>query len=401
MTIEGTEERRERSQGAIGQIEARGGEFVKAVEATRMPMAVTDPTIPGNPIVFVNPSFLEMCGYEKSEVLGQNYHFMSGPHTDAEVRHRIDRALTAEQEVTEEVLFYRKDGREIWVSQFVSPVIEAGRVVKHFASFFDITDRVNALRRVGELNATLERQVRRRTRRLERANQRLSEEIERRRRLEIVLRDALAEGEDLMRQKDFLVDEVNHRAKNALAVAASLLLVQAHHSREDATRDALTTAHNRLTRIADVYAMLNQGTTPERVDMADYLHRLASGLVESLQAEPGQVKLEAEIEELSWPPELAVPIGLITNETLTNAFKHAFPGGRHGTVRLHLEADEERAILCIADDGVGLSGEKREGALGQELVAVLVRQIKGNAKTERSEHGGVTVTVTFPSPGIE
>jgi PAS domain S-box-containing protein len=126
----------------LGVVEGRRGPFVAAVEATRMPMAITDPQVADNPIIYANASFLELCGYGREEVLGQNYFFLVGERSDPAVAARVEAAMAARRRFVEDVPFHAKDGREVWVSMFVSPVIEDDRVVQHFASFLDIGDRV-------------------------------------------------------------------------------------------------------------------------------------------------------------------------------------------------------------------------------------------------------------------
>ena len=380
----------------VGRAEARGGPFVEAVEATRMPMVVTDPALAGNPVTYANAAFLELFGYRREEVLGRNYLFLAGPGTDPEVARRVDRAMAAGRDVVvEEVLLRAKDGREVWVSLFVAPMAEDGRVVRHFASLLDVTGRVEGERRDRELNGTLERRVAERTRRLE-------AEVERRVRLEAVLRDRLAREQEHVRRKEFLVREVNHRTKNAIAMAAALLGMQAARSGDPGTREALETARGRLSLIAEVHELLYQGGAPEAVDFAAYLRRLGPALVASLEAGPDRVEVlvEVEVEEATWGPDLAIPLGLVVNEAVTNALKHAFPGGRRGRVRIGLRRAGGGAVrLSVEDDGVGLPERRREGGLGLELVEALARQAGGEASVAAAPGGGTAVAVSFPDPG--
>ena len=109
-------------------VEGGGGPFVAAVEATRMPMAVTDPQVADNPIIYANAAFLDLCGYGREEVLGQNYFFLVGEHADPGVAARVETAMAARREFIEGVPFRAKGGREVWVALFVSPVVEDGRV---------------------------------------------------------------------------------------------------------------------------------------------------------------------------------------------------------------------------------------------------------------------------------
>src|SRR5215212_7020539 len=113
------------AEGSIEAFQRGGGPFVAAIEATRMPMVVADPTVEGNPIVYVNQSFLDLFGYAREEVLSQNYFFLAGANTDPEVEGRIRAAMRAEEPLNQEVMLYAKDGREIWAAQFVSPVRDA------------------------------------------------------------------------------------------------------------------------------------------------------------------------------------------------------------------------------------------------------------------------------------
>jgi len=244
------------AERGVRTVEGRGGPFVAAVEATRMPMVVTDPGVPGNPIVFANPSFLELCGYGRDEVLGQNYFFLAGQHADPAVAARVEAAMSARLQFVEDVPIHAKDGREVWFSMFVSPVVEDGRVVQHFASFLDISARVARERELRDAKATLDRRVATRTKRLQQANARLAEEVERRQRTEATLRDALAQGQEDIRYRDFLIREVDHRTKNALQLATSLLGVQARHVDDPACRGALETAMGRLRRLGAVHALL-------------------------------------------------------------------------------------------------------------------------------------------------
>ena len=88
----------------VRSIEARRGLFVEAVEATRMPMAVTDPCVIDNPIIYANAAFLELCGYEHDEVIGRNYFFLVGEHADPDVAGRVEAAMAARRQFTEDVL---------------------------------------------------------------------------------------------------------------------------------------------------------------------------------------------------------------------------------------------------------------------------------------------------------
>lgn len=119
--------------------------FFAAVKTTRMPMIVTDPRQPDNPIVFANPAFINMTGYGEDELLGRNCRFLQGPDTDPETVAEVRRALEQKREVSVDILNYKKNGASFWNALFISPVYdEAGEVIYFFASQLDISRRRDA-----------------------------------------------------------------------------------------------------------------------------------------------------------------------------------------------------------------------------------------------------------------
>lgn len=119
--------------------------FFAAVKTTRMPMIVTDPRQPDNPIVFCNEAFSFMTGYSEQEILGTNCRFLQGPETDRDVVGQIRAAVERRDEIAVELLNYRKNGSTFWNALFVSPVYDdAGELVYFFSSQLDISRRREA-----------------------------------------------------------------------------------------------------------------------------------------------------------------------------------------------------------------------------------------------------------------
>src|SRR5215211_2450675 len=142
--LAGTPARR-RAERHIEGVRQQGGMFVEAVRVTRMPMMVTDPTLPGNPIVFANSAFIELSGYTADEVLGQDPHFMNGEKTDPAAIRRYETAIMEGRDETLEILQYRKDGSQFRAMLFASPVDDGqGTITSHFLSYLDITRRYAA-----------------------------------------------------------------------------------------------------------------------------------------------------------------------------------------------------------------------------------------------------------------
>ncbi|HEU4457518.1 MAG TPA: histidine kinase famiy protein [Methylibium sp.] len=119
--------------------------FFAAVETTRMPMLITDPRRPDNPIVFANQAFLHMTGYTPAELIGRNCRFLQGPETDPATVDAVREAVLSQREIATEILNYRKDGSSFWNALFISPVRNrAGELTYFFASQLDVSRRRDA-----------------------------------------------------------------------------------------------------------------------------------------------------------------------------------------------------------------------------------------------------------------
>src|SRR5215211_9216726 len=151
----------------IEAVREQGGLFVEAVRVTRMPMLVTDATLPGNPITFANKAFIELSGYTIDELLGQDPHFMNGEDTDPAAVQQYQASIRAGRDETLEILQYRKDGTPFRAMLFASPLDDGqGRVTNHFLSYLDITRRYDAEESLRALTVELEARVAARTQQL-------------------------------------------------------------------------------------------------------------------------------------------------------------------------------------------------------------------------------------------
>ncbi|RVU20604.1 hybrid sensor histidine kinase/response regulator [Methylobacterium oryzihabitans] len=123
----------------------QGDIFFAAVETTRMPMIVTDPRQPDNPIIFANWAFRTMTGYEPEEMIGRNCRFLQGPETDPDTVAEIRDAIRDRREIATEILNYRKNGSSFWNALFVSPVYDrSGELIYFFGSQLDVSRRRDA-----------------------------------------------------------------------------------------------------------------------------------------------------------------------------------------------------------------------------------------------------------------
>lgn len=137
------------------------------------------------------------------------------------------------------------------------------------------------------------------------------------------------------RVKDVLYRELRHRTKNDLAMAASVLNLQARSHPSQEVRDALATAVGRLLSLSKAHERLDPVAEGDGVQMREYIEALCQSLRDSMDHAP-MVSLQVDGDNVELPVERAVPVGLIVNELVTNAYKHAFSGGREGAVTVSL-----------------------------------------------------------------
>jgi PAS domain S-box-containing protein len=123
-------------------LQDRGNIFFAAVEMTRMPMVVTDPRQPDNPIVFANGAFFDLTGYSNEETIGRNCRFLQGPQTDRSTVDEVRQAVSEERAVAVDILNYKKGGKPFWNALFLGPIFDQdGKLLYFFASQMDITER--------------------------------------------------------------------------------------------------------------------------------------------------------------------------------------------------------------------------------------------------------------------
>lgn len=194
-------------------------------------------------------------------------------------------------------------------------------------------------------------------------------------------------------RKDALLQEVHHRVKNNLAVICSLFYLESIHSRDEETAEIFQDMQNRVHSMALVHESLYGAENLARIDFAEYARNLAEDILASHGNPTVPVRLKTELEPVTMSADLAVPCGLILNELVSNAFKHGFPEGTEGEIKLTLHSDAGgRYTLCVQDSGVGIPAGldfKTSQSLGLKLVRLLTQQIRGSFELVGSDPGTV------------
>lgn len=191
----------------------------------------------------------------------------------------------------------------------------------------------------------------------------------------------------MLKERDVLLQEIHHRVKNNLQVISSLINMQVRRLSDGPNRDALSDCQTRVQAIALIHETLYQSRDYAQIPFSEYAKSL-SNVVFHAGAQPSSVTLELDIAEVSLAVDRAIPCGLILNELISNALKHAFPEGRPGTVRVELSSlAAGRLTLAIEDDGVGIPTDldvSRSGRLGLQLVRTLAGQLDAELFVQRA-----------------
>ncbi|MDB4989886.1 MAG: putative signal transduction histidine kinase, partial [Myxococcaceae bacterium] len=309
-------------------------------------------------------TYLNMLGYEDLSEL-------SGRRMVESVVHPDSRKLVAEREQAREagavlpptsVLCVRRDGSELFMEGASTAIVFDG-LPCHVFVVRDVTDREHA----EQVRLTTERATR-----------------------------------ESLREKEVLLKEIHHRVKNNLQVIVSLINLQASKLEDPATRAAFEETRSRVHAIALLHERLYGSKNLGRIDMRDYLRGLASDL-SSANVDARVISLHVEAEDLYFEMDAAVPIGLIVNELVTNAYKHAFPqhfsGG--GNVHVALKRDGTDITIVVSDDGIGYPeglDPDNVDSLGLLLISSLSQQLEGAVSFDARSDGARCV-VRFPDRG--
>ncbi|UIJ37976.1 response regulator [Desulfobaculum bizertense] len=237
----------------------------------------------------------------------------------------------------------------------------------------------------------LEREVERRTHELLLANEELNKNIEDRLKIEKKLSASLEE-------KEVLLKEIHHRVKNNLQIISSLLYLQSQHIPDPLAKEVFTESRCRVKSMALVHEKLYQSTDIAKIDYNEYLQQFVDFLKTTYLPPTHDIELKLNVNDVYLPVDSAIPVSLIINELVTNAFKYAWPQAVTGTLTLDLVSNGSRVELGVADNGVGLPENfdiQQAESLGMQLISSLVQQLGGEIRIDSEPHKGTHVIIRF------
>lgn len=319
--------------------------FRQVVEAAPDGLAMVDEN---GLLVLVNAGLERMFGYRREEMIGHPIEFLMperyrGGHLER--RNHFLRAPEARDMAGRKELYARrKDGSEFPVEIGLNPLQAADRL-HVLATIQDVTKR--------------------------KADQAMLEKA--------------------LQEKTALLNEVHHRVKNNLQVVSSLLNLQTRHASPEASQ-LLSESQGRVKAIALIHQLLYERNDYAQVELGLYLQRLARLQSETFQSHSDRIRLHIQQPDhpITLDLQRAVPCGLLVNELISNAFKHAFPNEQRGTICITLSPCEDGCFITVRDDGIGLPSDIHLGetlTLGFQLLPLLTEQAGGHLSIEPCERG--------------
>jgi PAS domain S-box-containing protein len=207
---------------------------------------------------------------------------------------------------------------------------------------------------------------------------------------------------DALQEKEILIQEIHHRVKNNLQVVASLFRLQAKKTKNEEALAILNDAGSRIQAMALIQAKLYHSDSYDKLNFCEYADNLAAHLFQVYAGKAGLIRLEMDFEETRLNIISAIPCGLILNELISNALKHAFPGKKMGLIRIIMKhGPDDLMRITVADNGIGIPENiefSNTDSLGLQIVHLLIGQLGATINLDRTN--GTSITWAFRTPKI-
>ena len=285
----------------------------------------------------INKSTTHLLGYEENELIGQPFsHIFVNESSALELLspESFDTLLQAGNLNNIDTSFQSKNNEKIPVMLSISPIIEDKRIKGLVCIGNDIKD-------------------------MKMAENEIKESLE---------------------DKKVLLREIHHRVKNNLQIISSLLNLQSDYLENEKDKNIFRDSQSRVKSMAIIHEKLYKSSNFSEIDFKGYIDSLTSYLFQSYPINPGKIKFESDIDDITLSMDTAIPCGLIINELVSNSLKYAFPDDRNGKIKIKLKSLGDHFLLEIEDDGIGFPENfdmTDTDSLGLKLVYSLTRQIDG------------------------
>lgn len=204
--------------------------------------------------------------------------------------------------------------------------------------------------------------------------------------------------EQSLKEKEVLLKEVHHRVKNNMQVISSILNLQSSYVSDDYALSLLKESQNRIKTMAYIHESIYQNKSFTSVNFSDYIATLANNIIRSYSVSEEKIQLVLNLEKINLNLDNSIPTGLIVNELITNAIKHAFPASAKGFITVNLKSKNNTVYLEVKDDGIGFDSDidfRNTNSLGLQLVSTLIDQVEGELEFKSEKNKGTSVLITF------
>jgi PAS domain S-box-containing protein len=340
--------------------------------------------LPDGTLTFANNAYCRLIDRQSSELVRQN--FVLGSEVEYSVIQDYLNGLNLDSPVSTFEYQMLDCSNEVRWHQWVIRAIfdEKNQLSEFQAVGRDVTGRKQAEDSLIEINLELENRVQERANELKSANQELERQATQ-------LKASLLE-------KELLLKEVHHRVKNNLQVISSIFSLQSQYVEDAQVLAILAESQERLRSMALIHEKLYSSDNLGKINFSEYIKSLIGQLFLSYDTNSKPVQLSLKLADVSLSLDIAVPCGLLLNELVSNALKHAFPYQQSGEVVVIFGIDNEKCFnLCVRDNGVGLPEQldlQRSNSLGLRLIQALVRQLRGTLTIQNQN--GVMFQIIFP-----
>jgi two-component sensor histidine kinase len=211
--------------------------------------------------------------------------------------------------------------------------------------------------------------------------------------------NAWTKTEAALKEQKVLLQEVQHRVKNNLAIISSLVNLQSAKAKDKYHRELFQESKNRLDSIAKVHNLLYQSQSYTSVNLQRYFNEILDNLAESFSTVNKKIKIRKDIDDVMLDVSSSITLALILNELVTNSFKHAFKKMDEGTISVSLKEKKGKIHLKVKDNGSGYQSKSKEkSSLGLDILGGLVEQIDATLSCDNKD--GAISEVSFLKPLI-
>lgn len=201
-----------------------------------------------------------------------------------------------------------------------------------------------------------------------------------------------------LNEKEVLLEEIHHRVKNNMALVSALLELQEKTTDKSETEATFQTARSRIKSMSLAHEALYQNDSFSAINIKDYIKRISNFTHESFKDKDVDIDLKYQLEDAKIELDRSIPLGLLMNEILINAYKHAFTGKKEGQIELISKVKNDKIEICIRDNGVGLAADPesmKNNSFGMTLIKKFTKQLKADLSIDSQKNQGTSFNLVF------